>query len=210
MPKSTRTFIALPVPDPVGRKLAGLQEKLARQIPGVRWVDPAGFHVTLNFLGNVVDTDLHLVCQAVAEVVNAAEVFEASLEGVGAFPDPRRPRVIWAGVKAGGDSLAGLYNALATALAEIGYRSDEPRFHPHVTIGRIKNDGKSPADLTAVVASNGAWTGGPFRARELIVYASNLGSDGPVYTPLGRTRLRVAPPGHSGDSGRSIVNHATS
>jgi 2'-5' RNA ligase len=192
VPKSTRTFIALPVPEPVGRKLAGLQEKLARQIPGVRWVDPAGFHVTLNFLGNVVDTDLHLVCQAVAGVVNAAEVFETSLEGVGAFPNPSRPRVIWAGINAGGEPLTELHHELATALAAFGYRSDEPRFHSHVTIGRIKNDGKSPTDLTSLVESNRTWPGGSFQARELIVYASNPGSDGPVYTPLGRARLRVA------------------
>lgn len=192
MPKSTRTFIALPVPEPVGRKLAALQEKLARQISGVRWVEPAGFHVTLNFLGNVVDTDLHLVCKAAADVVSAAEAFEASLEEVGAFPDPSRPRVIWAGINAGGEALTRLHHELAAALAALGYRSDEPRFHPHATIGRIKTDGKPATDLTSIVASNRTWSGGSFPARELIVYASNFGPDGPAYTPLGRARLRTA------------------
>jgi len=192
VPKSTRTFIALPLPEPVGRKLAGLQEKLARQLSGVRWVEPAGFHVTLNFLGNVVDTDLHLVCKAAAEVVCAAEALEANLEGVGAFPDPSRPRVIWAGISTGGEPLTELHHGLARALAALGYRSDEPRFHPHVTIGRIKNVGKPSTDLTSIVASNRTWSGGSFQARELLVYASNLGSDGPVYSPLGRARLRTA------------------
>jgi 2'-5' RNA ligase len=187
--KSTRAFIALPIPEPTARNLSDLQAALARQVSGVRWVGQAGFHVTLNFLGDVPDSDLGLICQSVADAAKRIDSFEASVEGVGAFPDPRRPRVIWAGTGAGRDSLARLFHELEGALTAIGYPSDEPRFHPHVTLGRIKA-GRGPApDLTGVVESRRAWSGGCFPARELVVYASKLGPAGPVYTPLGRAPL---------------------
>ena len=195
MPKSTRTFIGLPIPEAVVGKLALLQEQLGRQVPGVRWSEPAGFHVTLNFLGDVIDTDLHAVCKAAVEVIRATPAFDVSVQGVGAFPNPSRPRVIWSGIDQGGDSLASLHHDLATAVAEVGYRSDEGRFNPHLTLGRFKNVRGAAPDLTTIVEANRGWIGGSFRAKEMIVYASNLGPDGPSYTALSRAPLLKRMPG---------------
>ena len=190
MPKTTRTFVALPIPDPIVGKLTRLRESLVDRIAGIRWVDPSHSHVTLNFLGDVVDTDLHLIGRAVGSVAARSAAFDVGLRGIGAFPDPRRPRVLWAGIQDGHDALATLHRELARELAAVGYHSEEPKFHPHVTLGRIKPDRGASLDLTPLIESNRAWSGGTFRARDLVVFASTLGPGGPVYSPLSRASLR--------------------
>lgn len=191
MPKLTRTFVALPIPDVVVRQLAHLQRNLARRSPEIRWVESTGFHATLNFLGDVVDVDLNQVCKTVGEVVKEFERFEVTASGIGAFPNPVRPRVVWAGLTDEGNVLTQLHEAIAQALGKIGFRCEESRFHPHVTLGRSRNDRRSPpTDLTPLVEQFREWTGGTFQAREIIVYASELGPKGPTYTSLSQAFLR--------------------
>jgi 2'-5' RNA ligase len=190
LPKTTRTFVALPIPEPIVGKLTRLQESLAGQIGGIRWVNPSLLHVTLNFLGDVVDTDLHLIGKAVGSVAAGSPAFDVGLQGIGVFPDPRRPRVLWAGIQDGHDSLATLHREVARELAAIGYHSEEPKFHPHITLGRIKLDRGVSLDLAPLIDSKRAWSGGTFRARELVVFGSTLGPGGPIYSPLSRASLR--------------------
>jgi RNA 2',3'-cyclic 3'-phosphodiesterase len=98
MPKTTRTFVAIAIPTPQGEKLTRLQQQLAPQVPAARWSASPPFHLTLAFLGDVADGDLNAVCTAVATACLAFPPFDLRLEGVGAFPNPARPRVIWAGL----------------------------------------------------------------------------------------------------------------
>ena len=102
MPKTTRTFVAIAIPTPQGEKLTRLQQQLAPEIPAARWSASPPFHLTLAFLGDVPDIDLNAVCHAVAEPAGPFLPFDLRLEGVGAFPSPARPRVIWAGLAATG------------------------------------------------------------------------------------------------------------
>src|SRR4051812_2054458 len=98
MPRTTRTFVAVAVPDALGEKLTRLQQQLAADVPAVRWSAIPPFHVTLAFLGDVDDTALNDVCRAVAEAARPSPPFELRLEALGAFPNANRPRVLWAGV----------------------------------------------------------------------------------------------------------------
>ena len=100
MPDCTRVFIAIAVPEPLERELARLQAELAPAVPGCRWTSALPFHLTLAFLGDVPDSDLSAICQAVASSAGAIEPFEIEVTGLGAFPSAIRPRVIWAGVTA--------------------------------------------------------------------------------------------------------------
>lgn len=190
MSGTTRTFIALPIPEPNRRRLAALQESLAERLPGVRWIDPAGLHVTLNFLGDAADAELQRVYESARRTAERHDAFEVELIGAGAFPNPRRPRVIWAGIAAGGDALAAIHHDLARALGAIGFQTEEPRFLPHATVGRIRIGRGPTIDAAAPLAEFQDWTGGVFPARELVVYASELRPTGPVYAPLARAELR--------------------
>ena len=78
MARTTRTFIALPVPSALGEKLTRLQGLLAPKVPAARWSSSPPFHMTLAFLGDVPDNDLNTVCKAVAE---ASLAFRPSSSG---------------------------------------------------------------------------------------------------------------------------------
>jgi 2'-5' RNA ligase len=193
MPQTTRTFVAIEVPESSGQKLVRLQKELGPLIPHCRWTAAQPFHVTLAFLGDVKDRDLNDVCKAVeAGAVlgtesGAFDAFEVKLHGLGAFPSPAKARVVWAGMTSPNmKPLLDLQQSIVRALARAGYRPDDERFHPHVTLGRIKSDRSRPSDLTAVIERFRGWAGGSFVVREVITFASTLGPLGPAYAPLGR------------------------
>src|SRR5262245_48298993 len=96
-----RTFIAVDVGPQVRGRLVSLQEKLVEAGTDVKWVEPENLHVTLLFLGEVVDRDVPAVCGVVADCCRDLPAFPMSVETAGCFPSPRRPRVLWAGVGEG-------------------------------------------------------------------------------------------------------------
>ena len=191
MCETTRTFIAIPIPEPVGQQLTRWQQRLAPEIPGCRWAESQPFHVTLAFLGDVPSRDLNELCLAVAAAGEPFSRFELKVEGLGAFPSSERSRVVWAGIT-GGDHgpLMALREAVVRAATEAGYRPDDPRFHPHVTLGRIKSDRGRSCDLTEMVRREQARSAGSFPVVEVVTYASTLEPRGASYAPLNRARLK--------------------
>lgn len=190
MRETTRTFIAIPIPEPIGLKLGRKQAELTPEVPGCRWTASSPFHLTLAFLGDIRNRDLNELCRAVAAATGPFERFELRLEGLGAFPSPQKPRVVWAGVTAPDlNPLLDLRKAIVQAATQAGYRPDDPRFHPHITLGRIKSDRGPSYDLTRLVDREQTWSAGTFTAVEVVTYASTLDPKGPSYAPLGRARL---------------------
>jgi 2'-5' RNA ligase len=196
MPQNTRTFVAIAVPEPLGQKLARLQTELAPLIPACRWTASQPFHATLAFLGDVRDRDLNEVCRAVETGAlagaesGACAAFEVQLQGLGAFPSAARARVVWSGMTAPSlNPLLDLQQSIVHSLARAGYRPDDQRFHPHVTLGRIKSSRPGENDLTQVLERFRGWAGGSFTVTEITTFASTPGPQGPVYAPLGRARL---------------------
>src|SRR4051812_38775134 len=117
MPQTTRTFVAIPVPGDKARKLERLQQLLAAELPGVRWVDPGHFHLTLAFLGDVDVADLDKVCRAAGEAAATFAPIDLVIEGPGAFPNPSRPRTLWVGLTGPGlGDLGRLQEAVAGAV----------------------------------------------------------------------------------------------
>jgi 2'-5' RNA ligase len=192
MPGTTRTFVAVEMPGPVQSELQRLQDQLGREVPGVRWVGAAtGFHLTLAFLGNVPDTDLEAVCRAIEAGAAPFGPLTLRLEGLGAFPKPARPRVVWAGLGGPGMAVLGeLQRSLVAALKRVRHAPEDDRFHPHVTLGRIPEGRGRPPDLTGPFRRVGAVVGPYFEVSEVTVFASWLSPSGPSYTPLARALLK--------------------
>ena len=191
MRETTRTFIAIPVPESVGERLARLQAELSPEVPGCRWTASSPFHITLAFLGDVRNRDLNDLCLAVAAAAEPFPQFELEVTGLGAFPSQRKPRVVWAGATAPDLALLNdLRAGVVQAAARAGYRSDDPRFHPHFTLGRIKSDRGAGCDLTELLQRHQGWSAGSFPVVEVVTFASTLGPRGAAYAPLGRARLR--------------------
>ena len=191
MPETTRTFIAIPIPEPIGQKLGRLQAVLSPEIPGCRWTAGSPFHITLAFLGDVRNRDLNELCLAVAAAAAPFQPLELQLEGLGAFPRATRPRVVWVGATAPNlNPINDLREAVVRAATQVGYRADDPRFHPHITLGRIKSDRGSGCDLTEAIRRHRGWSAGSFPVVEVVTFASTLEPRGPTYAPLGRARLK--------------------
>ncbi len=166
-----------------------MQEKLARGGASLKWVEQENLHITLLFLGEVDERDLVDLCRAVARCCDQHERFLVTVEGVGCFPNPRRPRIVWAGVSEGADQLRALHDSLEPPLMELGcYRREERLFTPHITLGRVKTDESGDA-LTTALARCAGWHGGTVEVTEVQVLSSSLMSQGPEYTVLSRAKL---------------------
>ena len=188
--ETTRTFIAIRIPDPLNRKLVALQRTLSAEVAGCRWTSSLPFHATLAFLGDVRNRDLNDIGKAVAASTEMFEPFELQLEGLGAFPTARRPRVLWAGLTAPNLELVrGLRDAIVEGAHEVGYRVDDQRFHPHVTLGRIRPGRTAAGDLTGLSERYRDWSAGCFTVDEVVTFASTLGPGGPSYSPISRAPL---------------------
>lgn len=181
---TTRTFLALTLDAEPLRACSRLIAHLRYRVDGVRWIPADNLHVTLAFLGDVVAREIPELCDAVAEVCARHHPFELGLAGMGAFPDLRRPRVLWIGVDHGVTESARLEESLSRRLASFGYRRENRAYVPHLTIGRIKGNlrWKSSADKT--LAELATWTGGTSEVMDVKVMSSELSPSGPKYRTL--------------------------
>ena len=184
-----RTFLAVDLGKPLRERLVALQQALGRAGVEVKWVEPDNLHLTLLFLGEVGMEALPAVCAAAAKGAGRQPAFTLGLQGAGCFPNPRRPRVLWAGVGPGTPEVCALHDALEEELLETGgYRREERPFAPHVTLGRVKSD--RPADrLAAALLKQADWQGGQTAVPEVHVMGSELTPQGPRYTVLSRAPL---------------------
>ncbi len=185
MSEQIRTFIAIELPPSLRRALAQLQERLKRERLPVRWVAPDKVHLTLKFLGEIPAGQVQKVGEAAARITATTPPFDLEAGGVGVFPNPRRPRVVWVGIREESGLLRRLQANLETALAGLGFSPENRPFSPHLTLGRTRQR-TSPGQarhlgqvVTALqVPSLGRWT-----VHEIVVMRSDLRPDGPIYTP---------------------------
>jgi 2'-5' RNA ligase len=169
-----RLFIALTLPEPVRNALAVLAEPL----PGVDWIRPDQLHVTLRFLGDVA-TDLIEPMQRRLEKIHVAP-FILPIEGIGAFPPNRPPRVLWIGVGSGHPRLFQLRQRVDDALLAAGLQLDVRTFHPHITLARC-TENAAPA-VAHWMHVHRAEAAPPFRVEDFALYASELRPGGAVHT----------------------------
>lgn len=189
-----RLFFALDIAPEIRKQLAAYVDSL-RRIPGVRFMPSESYHVTLKFLGEV--QDLERVKQAAEEV--RAEKFEVSFREAGFFPNPKAPRVFWAGIHAD-DRLPHLASALEESLAQAGFPREERPFHPHLTLARSGSGSPTPRRdeqpvagfraLVYVVEKNPPPDFGTMTANEFFLYESKLSPRGAQYSKLARYALR--------------------
>ena len=151
------------------------------QAASVAWVAVDNLHITLKFLGGVEDTRLPDVSAALARAVSVP-AFEVQVLGLGAFPTPNRPRVLWAGV-APAPAFGELAVAVDQALVALGFPPEERPFTPHVTLGRVRDGRRDPALMQALVGA-AARPFGVLPVARLCLMRSDLSSRGARYTEL--------------------------
>jgi 2'-5' RNA ligase len=172
---SIRAFLALELPEPLRERLRGVVETLRPQVPDVRWVDPAGIHLTLRFLGWTAPERLDRVAAAVAPAAAACGPADVAVRGIGTFPERGSPRVLWVGIHVP-EPVQRLQAACEAAAVMAGFAAEGRGFHPHLTLGRWKERARRP---TLAPVDLGGWS-----LDRLVLYRSQPGPRGSVYTPL--------------------------
>lgn len=183
MTRALRTFIAVEISAETRSRARQLIERLRGTDAKISWVKPDCLHLTLKFLGDVDLRDIPGVCEAVTRAVADLPPFEIEAHGAGAFPTAARPRTIWLGVGRGADDMIALHDAVDRALGGIGYRHEQRRFRPHLTVGRVRG-GRDLDALGQLLAQHADFAGGVSSIDEVVVMSSDLTPDGPDYEPL--------------------------
>ncbi len=182
MSEAIRSFLAFDIDnDLVLRKMAEAQELLAKTGADLKAVEPKNIHVTLRFLGDVTPTTIEKIFEAMKAVQFVP--FDVKIHGVGAFPTPRYPRVVWAGITQGSDQLQSIFMQLEPHLQSMGFASEPRGFSPHLTIARVRS-GKNKANLSVWLSQNENYEFGVLRAACLRLKRSVLTPKGPIYSTL--------------------------
>ncbi|MBY0229468.1 MAG: RNA 2',3'-cyclic phosphodiesterase [Gemmataceae bacterium] len=183
-----RTFVAVEVGRAVRARCLALQSSLRREVPGAHLAKAEPMHVTLAFLGDVEDRDLHAVCKAVDAGCAGHDAFALSLAGLGCFPNPERPRTLWAGTGEGTEELKALQADVEAALVRTGlHRAEDRPWSPHLTLARVKE----PEGVKEALEAHAGWQGGEWDVGEVLVLSSTLAREGPEYAVLSRAKLRA-------------------
>jgi len=183
-----RCFLAIELPPAVADRLAALQKRLGSLDRDVRWTQVEQIHLTIKFLGEVSDADVPRICQIAADVARQHPPFELEVRGTGCFP-PRGPaRIVWAGLAEVPPVLVEYHKAIESAYAEMSIKPEDRPFHPHLTVGRVR-DQRGANQVRRGVDQESSFQGGRFAVNELVVFQSILAPSGPTYIPLARTPL---------------------
>jgi len=175
-----RLFLAAFPPRAVREAAFALGEALRRPGDRVSWVKPDNLHYTLRFIGEAGVDGARRIEEAAREAAHAHAAFDATLGGLGAFPQPRRASVLWVGLARGGPELEAVARDLEAACAKRGFeRADHP-FRAHLTLGRVR---ESREDWTERLASVTLPAPPPsFRVDRIAVVRSQLSPKGSTYT----------------------------
>ena len=182
-----RTFIAVELPEQIKKEIEQLQTPLKKTNAFVSWVKPGNIHITLKFLGEVPEEKINEVFSATELALKNAKRFKMNLKGMGAFPDFRRPRVIWIGAGKGGEELSDMATKIEEETEKIGYPKEKRKFSAHFTIGRVKSP-KNIEKLIELVKSSDFETE-DMEVNEVTVMRSQLHPAGAIYTPLKKIPL---------------------
>jgi RNA 2',3'-cyclic 3'-phosphodiesterase len=186
-----RTFVAVAAGLGIRQRAIQLIGRLGQRVSSfgdIKWVAADNLHWTLQFLGNLDERAIPEVCDAVSTAAAEIEPFDLEARGAGAFPSPGRPRTLWIGAGKGERAMTVLHSAVDRRLKKRGYRGEERRYVPHMTIGRAGRTSASHS-LEDELARLADYDAGTMVVDEVTVYSSQLARGGPMYEVLARAPL---------------------
>jgi 2'-5' RNA ligase len=169
-----RCFVAIELPEKLKEEIAVRTEGLRKSGADAKWIKAENLHLTEDMLPAIKDS--------LEKAVKGHEKFRLSLSGAGVFPDRKRPRVVWVGVK-DSDRLVALQKDVEVAMAGLGFEAEKRSYSPHLTIGRLK----SPRRRDLLLRELDAVSGDEFEkaeVAEISVMRSILKPSGAEYSRL--------------------------
>ena len=177
-----RAFVAVDLEPQTVQQITEAIARLRPHIPGIRWLPPANFHLTLKFLGDIEEAKVEPIAAALDRDLYPFSCFTINAKGLGVFPDLRRPRILWVGLV--GDELNALASRVEKAFVPFGFAAERRAFTPHLTVGRWRQFDGSPKELGDEIEK---WRGHDFgrsKIDEVILFQSVLKQEGAVYRTL--------------------------
>ena len=175
-----RLFTGIGIPPSLQDNLARLIDVL-RPSAHLKWSAPYNLHLTTKFIGEWPPERLEELTAALRPLGSRGPI-EIALRGMGWFPNPHSPRVLFAAVHAGPE-LEQLARDTDSVCARLGIEPETKRFSPHLTLARVKNPVPLPP-LRQALAALQTQEFGSFTAHKFSLYLSKPGPAGSIYTEL--------------------------
>ncbi|MBF0465063.1 MAG: RNA 2',3'-cyclic phosphodiesterase [Nitrospirae bacterium] len=184
--KSVRAFIAVNIDEALREKIVAFVSGLT--LSAVKWVRAENLHLTLKFLADISESETAKVVDTLNNTLPESKAFDITLNGIGAFPNERRPKVIWVGIT-NADGLVKLQGTIEDSLSEAGFKREERDFSPHLTIGRVKTtDGLSDFSRQTQKLKDAVF--GDMTVDTVYLMKSELFPAGPKYSELKSFKLQ--------------------
>ncbi|HXX64186.1 MAG TPA: RNA 2',3'-cyclic phosphodiesterase [Bacteroidota bacterium] len=184
-----RTFIAVEIPDGIKKEMEKAQEQLKRSGADAGWTRPEGIHLTLKFLGEVMEAKIDEIKNTLTRAVGDMGRFRLEIGGAGAFPNSKNPRVVWLGVSGDIDKLEALWRSVEDSMTAIGFDREERAFSPHLTLARIKYLRPRFSWQKAIDGIKDIRLAG-FEVDHISLMKSELKPSGAVYSEIARADLK--------------------
>jgi 2'-5' RNA ligase len=179
-----RAFIAVELPQNVKNELARVCEELSGAVRGARWSKPQSTHLTLKFLGNTPEEKIPDIARAMQDAAAGTGPFALATHGLGVFPNPRKARVLWAGLSGDTQACAALAQRIGRAMHTLGFEPENKPFRAHLTLARLRDPGPVPARVLEYAPARIS-----FPVQRVVLFQSTLAPGGAIYTPLATTPL---------------------
>jgi len=182
-----RAFIAVDIEGVLSEKLSKLTESLKLTGADVKIVEKENFHITIRFLGNIPVDMIDVIEEVMRKAVRDVKVHKIRLKGVGAFPNPNRPRVIWVGVE-GDELLKEINRVIERELRKMGFKPETKPFTAHVTLARVRS-GRKMDELVKWIDEMKDIDLGELEVKSIRLKKSTLTPKGPIYETLREVKL---------------------
>lgn len=173
-----RTFVSIDLPDNIKDNLYEIEKNI--NIDGIKLVKRDNLHITLKFIGEVSQIKIDEIIQNLFNI--CFKPFKLKIESLGAFPTEKNARIVWIGAK--GDDIFPLVDSIETELKKLKFKTDE-RFHPHITIARVKKQNKDIKDrIKKFLDDNRNIEVGSVLVDNFRLKKSTLTGKGPIYETI--------------------------
>ncbi|MCX6827170.1 MAG: RNA 2',3'-cyclic phosphodiesterase [candidate division Zixibacteria bacterium] len=184
-----RLFIALPLPKNIEDFLGEIIFVLKQKGGKVKWVAPKNVHLTVKFLGETGEDKIAAIKSVLQGIAEKYPPVLAAINKIGAFPDLKQPRVIWAGLTGDINILEALAGDIEKEMTQLGFPGEDKGFKAHLTLGRIKDNyglGELAESIKSYQIASATW-----QFETLVLFNSVLTPQGPIYSRLFEAKLKT-------------------
>lgn len=178
-----RAFIAVEIDRSLKQKISELISKLKKSDTNIKWVNENQIHFTLKFLGNIEESKVQAISTVLKSITSHSKEFALTLSDIGAFPNMRRPRVIWIGADKGAGNLKILADKIEIELEKLGFEKEKREFKSHLTLGRVRSL-KNIENLEKIINETDFQPPNEIKIDKLVLFQSTLTPKGAIYAPL--------------------------